>query len=552
MLHTVLGRWRTTEAMLRQSEKMAQLGTLTAGVAHELNNPAAAVRRGASQLQETIDRYGQANIRLSARALDAAQRDKLQALEARSRQRAASPPRIDSLARSDREYEIEEWLYDQGLEDAWEYAPVLVNLGYDRESIRSLAEDFSRQEALDPVLGWLCATYDAYVLLEEIQQGSSRISDIVKALKSYSYLDQAPVQEVDVHEGLDNTLIILRSKLKGIEVKQDYADDLPEIQAYGSELNQVWTNILDNAADALEGEGTIVIRTRQEGDWVVVEIEDDGPGIPEKIREKVFDPFFTTKPPGKGTGLGLNISYNIVVQKHRGDIKVRSQPGRMTEPIVMALFWLFFLSHLIGDYPLQNTWLVEAKRKLWGLALHVGIHLLVLVVLSWEYLGELWPYALLLVACHFGIDAFKNLMAKIRPRWLLGPYLFDQLLHLISIVLVIALIGWAEPSLTIIAAPWRIYAAGYLLATHVWYITEKIIAVGDIHYLKEVQKQFLPRLFVRALLLTVFLGIGGALGGNALWAALVIPYLHGRFRRRALAIDVAVSFVAAALIVLAT
>ena len=169
----------------------------------------------------------------------------------------------------------------------------------------------------------------AHNLLTEIGIGAGRISQIVNALKSYSYLDQAPVQGVDVHEGLNNTLLILSNKLKtGINVKREYASDLPKIQAYGSELNQVWTSILDNAADALEGRGDITIRTRRDNECVVVEIEDNGPGIPEEIQHKIFDSFFTTKPPGKGTGLGLNISYNIVVQHHRGDIKVFSHPGK--------------------------------------------------------------------------------------------------------------------------------------------------------------------------------------------------------------------------------
>jgi signal transduction histidine kinase len=183
------------------------------------------------------------------------------------------------------------------------------------------------------VTTWLNATFTVHNVLAEIGQGASRISEIVKALKSYSYLDQAPVQAVDINEGLDDTLLILRHKLKtGIDVRREYATDLPKLQAYGSELNQVWTNIIDNAADAVanasDGTGTITIRTRQEGAWVVVEIEDNGSGIPPGVQSRLFDPFFTTKPPGQGTGLGLDISYNIVVHKHRGDIRVFSEPGR--------------------------------------------------------------------------------------------------------------------------------------------------------------------------------------------------------------------------------
>jgi signal transduction histidine kinase len=167
-----------------------------------------------------------------------------------------------------------------------------------------------------------------YALLDEVAKGSERISEIVKAVKSYSYLDRAPVQEVDVHEGLDNTLVILRHKLKqGIHVSRDYAPDLPRIEAYAGELNQVWTNILDNAADALGGQGEIRLHTTQEDGRVVVEIEDNGPGIPPAIQSRVFEPFFTTKPPGVGTGLGLNIAYNIV-QKHYGEIQLESRPGR--------------------------------------------------------------------------------------------------------------------------------------------------------------------------------------------------------------------------------
>jgi signal transduction histidine kinase len=170
--------------------------------------------------------------------------------------------------------------------------------------------------------------FTIHALLHEIGVGTERISSIVRALKSYSYMDQAPLQEVDVHEGLDNTLVMLRSKLKsGITVRRDYASSLPRVPAFGSELNQVWTNIIDNAIDAMQGSGVVTIRTRRDGAWVVVEIEDTGPGIPKANLAKIFDPFFTTKAPGKGTGLGLNISHTIVVQKHKGQMTVTSEPG---------------------------------------------------------------------------------------------------------------------------------------------------------------------------------------------------------------------------------
>jgi signal transduction histidine kinase len=169
--------------------------------------------------------------------------------------------------------------------------------------------------------------FTMFSLLEEINQGTSRISEIVKSLKSYVYLDQALVQEVDIHEGLDNTLVILRSKLKtGISLERHYAENLPRVMAYGSELNQVWTNLIDNAIDALDGRGKIRIITKKMDDGVLVEIEDSGLGIPEEVQQNLFSPFFTTKPLGKGTGLGLNISFNII-QKHKGEIKVSSRPG---------------------------------------------------------------------------------------------------------------------------------------------------------------------------------------------------------------------------------
>ena len=328
MFYTILARWRGTEAMLRQSDKMAQLGTLTAGVAHELNNPAAAVKRGSGQLQESLTQLEQAQADVGRLSLTRAQQRALEELARMARELAARPPEMDALARSDRESELERWLEERGIADAWELTSTLVDLQYDAVGLATLAEGFAIDQ-LPAVIGWLNATYTVYNLLAEIGQGAGRISEIVKALKSYSFLDQAPAQAVDVQEGLDNTLLILRSKLKeGISVRKEYAPDLPKIEAYGSELNQVWTNILDNVADALEGHGEITLRARQEGEWVVVEIEDNGPGIPQEIQSKIFDPFFTTKAPGHGTGLGLDISYNIVVYKHRGDIKVLSEPGR--------------------------------------------------------------------------------------------------------------------------------------------------------------------------------------------------------------------------------
>jgi signal transduction histidine kinase len=328
MLRMVLRRWRNNEARLRQSEKMAQLGTFTAGIAHELNNPAAAVRRSTEQLAAVINQFGQAQTQLACSKLTTAQQNMLVELDQQIRERAARPPVLDVLVRSDRESEVEAWLDERDVTDAWDVAPVLVDMGYDIVDLENLTKNFASDQ-LSTVISWLNSTYTTYNLLNEIGQGAGRISEIVKALKSYAYLDQAPIQTIDVHEGLEETLLILRHKLKtGITVRRDYAPDLPKFQAYGNELNQVWTNLIDNAIDAVGKQGEIIIRTRQHGGQVVVEIEDNGPGISPEIQTKIFDPFFTTKPPGQGTGLGLDISYNIVTRRHQGDLKVFSKPGQ--------------------------------------------------------------------------------------------------------------------------------------------------------------------------------------------------------------------------------
>jgi signal transduction histidine kinase len=273
-------------------------------------------------------RLQQTFVELGNQGLRAGGWQRLSELDKEVQAKAKASISLDPMQAADRTAELEEWLEHRQIDNAWEVAPNLVSLDYSPSQLDSLSAQFA-QPQVPALIEWLNCSYVIYNLLEEIQMGSSRISEIVRALKAYSYLDQAPIQSVNLHEGLDSTLVMLRSKLKqGVTVQREYDPKLPAIQAYGSELNQVWTNLIDNAIDAMNGQGSITLRTRHDQEWAIVEIEDNGPGIPEDIQPKLFDPFFTTKPPGKGTGLGLNISYNIVVQKHQGRIEVFSEPGK--------------------------------------------------------------------------------------------------------------------------------------------------------------------------------------------------------------------------------
>lgn len=328
VLENTLNQLQEIQNQLIMQEKMASLGKLSAGMAHELNNPAAAAQRGAAQLQAVFSKLRNTYLEIGALNLEKRQLDKIMDLGRLARERGKQPIDMNALTRSDRENEMEALLDEQGIEDAWELAPALVNLDYGQSQIRALAKDFTPEQFV-VVIQWLTCTYTIYSLVSEINLGTGRIVEIVKALKTYTFMDQAPILAVDVHETLDSTLIILKNKLKaGVTVHREYTSDLPIIQAYGGELNQVWTNIIDNAIDAMDGRGTLFLRTHMQDPWLVVEIEDNGPGIPQDVQSNVFDPFFTTKSPGKGTGLGLNISHNIIVQRHQGKISVVSKPGK--------------------------------------------------------------------------------------------------------------------------------------------------------------------------------------------------------------------------------
>ena len=315
------------EVMLRQSERLATLGRLSAGMAHELNNPAAVAGQAAEQLRTSISQLERAQFGLGQAGLSGDQHDLIARLEEEAEARAKTPASLDPIARSDLEQEVEDWLDRIGVEDSWEHTSTLVTMGLCAAELEELTHRFD-SSVTPTVIDYFGTRFAAYSLLEEIGHGAGRIAQIVKALKGYSYMDQAPVQSVDVREGLNDTLVMLSSKLKdGVEVELDFAADLPRIQGYGSELNQVWTNLIDNAIGAMAGEGELALQAFQDGDWVVVEVADNGPGIPIDAQDKIFDPFFTTKAPGEGSGLGLNISHSIIVEKHGGQISVDSRPG---------------------------------------------------------------------------------------------------------------------------------------------------------------------------------------------------------------------------------
>jgi signal transduction histidine kinase len=339
LFKVMLGRWRDTQASLQQSERMAQLGTLTAGLAHELNNPAAAVNRSAGQMAEAVARYGDARAVVALELGEGGSSLVDLLLEGLYDRRGATGS-LSALGRADLEDDVESWLADHDVDRSWELAPGLVDAGITLDQLSDLADRVEGIK-LTGVIGLIGATQEQLALLYQIEEGTRRMSAIVKALKSYAYLDQAPVQNVEVTAGLDDTLLLLEHKTKDIEVRREYADDLPRIEALGGELNQVWTNLIDNAlyalAESKTAGGRLTVRVTPAESGVVVEVEDNGPGIPEEIQKRIFDSFFTTKPPGSGTGLGLDISRNIVIHHHGGNLTVDSQPGRTVFRVQLPL-----------------------------------------------------------------------------------------------------------------------------------------------------------------------------------------------------------------------
>src|SRR5271167_912735 len=317
-------RIRETTRLEQQRDRLASLGKLSAGLAHELNNPASAAKRATSQLRELLKKIKDASHELGRRDLTPVQKSEIEKLEASFIQRDEPPP--DALTISDLEEQIDSLLRSHGQSDLWQLAADLAHKNVKPEVLESLFAALDADTARAALVR-IAASVEVANLLNEIESSTSRISDLVRAIKEYTYMDQAPVQNVDIVKSLETTLTILNHKLKrGVAVERDYQRIPLLVNSFGSELNQVWTNIIDNAIDAMGGEGKLQIRTYREDNCVVVEITDNGPGISPEVQAHMFEPFFTTKGVGEGTGLGLDTVQRIV-KKHRGSIQVESEPG---------------------------------------------------------------------------------------------------------------------------------------------------------------------------------------------------------------------------------
>jgi signal transduction histidine kinase len=317
-------RIREVTRMEQQRDRLASLGKLSAGLAHELNNPASAAKRAASQLRTILKKIRDASLELGKRDLTPAQKSEIEKLEASFTQPDVVPP--DPLTMSDLEEQIDSLLRSHGQNDLWQLAAGLARRNIKPEVVEALFANLDGDTARAALVR-IAASVEVASLLHEIESSTSRISDLVGAIKEYTHMDQAPVQNVDVVKSLETTLTILNHKLKqGVVVQRDYQNVPLLVNSFGSELNQVWTNIIDNAIDAMHGKGELRVRTFRDDGCVVVEISDNGPGIPEEVEPHIFEPFFTTKGVGEGTGLGLDTVQRIV-KKHRGNIQVSSEPG---------------------------------------------------------------------------------------------------------------------------------------------------------------------------------------------------------------------------------
>jgi signal transduction histidine kinase len=329
-----------TQEMVSTRERLVALGTVTAGLTHELNNPAAAASRATASLRERVAGMRHKLAILAGSDLDAVQLKRLTALQEEIVERMSAHAELSPMETADQEDELGDWLDAHDVPNGWDLAPIFVGGGVTVADLDRLESEVDVNYLVGAV-HWLGYTVETETLINEVCDATARISTLMASAKQYSQLDRAPHQWIDVHEGLKSTLVIMHSKLgDGVQLVKEFDRTLPRIPAYPAELNQVWTNLIDNALDAMAGSGTLTIRTGLDGDWVLVEVCDTGPGVPESMRQQIFEPFFTTKGVGEGTGLGLDLSWRIVVDRHGGDLRVESRPGdtrfqvrlRQTEP----------------------------------------------------------------------------------------------------------------------------------------------------------------------------------------------------------------------------
>ena len=328
--------WRNSDAVIGQRQRLQALGELSAGLTHELNNPAAAAVRATAALRERVAGMRNKLAMLAKKDINPGLLESLIEVQENFVKKVPEAPKLTALQQTDLEDELTDWLDEHDIRQGWDMADTFVNAGLTTQSLEDVAEAVG-DDFLEPALRWLGYALETEMLMGEIEDSTTRVSTLVAAAKQYSQMDRAPFQWIDVHDGLDSTLVMLNSKFEHITVEKDYDRTLPNVPAYAGELNQVWTNLVDNAVSAMDGRGTLTLRTSRENDCVLVEVGDTGPGVPEDIKQRIFEPFFTTKPVGEGTGLGLDISWRIVVNRHHGDLRVESVPGNTVFQVRLPL-----------------------------------------------------------------------------------------------------------------------------------------------------------------------------------------------------------------------